>query len=321
MPQSLTQQSLYPLPQPFAADWFDTGDGHQIYYEQSGNPQGKPVVALHGGPGGGGDTALRRFFDPALYRIIIFDQRGAGRSKPYASLDSNTTQHLIADIEQLREILAIERWQVFGGSWGSTLALAYAEAHPDRVTELVLRGIFLLRQAELDWFYRPGGASRIFPDAWVSYETHIPVAERGDLPAAYYKRLTSTDNKVRIDAARAWSVWEAATSHLEPSPSTIDKFKGQAIAEAFARIECHYFQNAGFMAEGQLLENVDRIRGIPGVIVQGRYDVVCPAVSAWDLHQCWPEAELKIIPDAGHSAFEPGIAAALVAATDQFARN
>ncbi len=321
----MTQKSkasvLFPLPEPYQFDWLDVGDGHEIYFEQCGNPAGKPVVVLHGGPGGGGDTAIRRFFDPDLYRIVVFDQRGAGRSRPHAELKANTTQHLIDDIERLRAHLGIDRWQVFGGSWGSTLALAYAQAWPHRVTELVLRGIFLLRKHELDWFYRPGGASQIYPDAWQHYERHIPPEERDDLPAAYYRRLTSDDPEIRLAAARVWSVWEASTSCLTPSLDMVDKFGEATLAIAFARIECHYFMNNGFMEEGQLLDNIDKIRDIPGVIVQGRYDVVCPMRSAFDLSQRWPKASLQIVPDAGHSAFEHGIASRLIAATNRFAES
>lgn len=297
----------------------DVGDGHQLYYEQCGNPDGKPVVVLHGGPGGGGDTTVRRFFDPARYRCVVFDQRGAGRSTPHASLHENTTWHLVDDIERLRELLGIDSWQVFGGSWGSTLALAYAQTHPDRVTELVLRGIFLFRKSELDWFYEAGGASRIYPDAWERYVDEIPAAERGDMRAAYYRRLTAEDAEVRRSAAKAWSVWEGSTSCLLPSKTMVDKFDATELALAMARIECHYFVNGGFMEEGQLLRDVDRIRHIPAIIVQGRYDIVCPMQSAHDLHQVWPEAAYHVIADAGHSAFEPGNTDRLIRATDEFA--
>lgn len=314
------RRSFYPDIEPFDTGTLAVSDVHTIYYEQSGNPKGKPVVFLHGGPGGGTDGKQRRFFDPARYRIVLFDQRGCGRSTPHASLVDNTTWHLVGDIEALREHLGIDRWQVFGGSWGSTLALAYAEAHPDRVTELVLRGIFMLRQAELHWFYQDG-ASAIFPDAWEGYLAAIPEAEHGNLMQAYYRRLTSEDPAVRLAAARAWSTWEASTSFLLPSRDYIVHAGEDDFATAFARIECHYFVNRGFFeADDQLLRDVGKIRHIPGVIVQGRYDVVCPMMSAWDLHRAWPEAKLKVIHDAGHSAYEPGIVDALIAATDRFAR-
>jgi proline iminopeptidase len=296
---------------------------HELYYEESGNPKGKPVVFLHGGPGGGTNPQMRRFFDPARYRIFLFDQRGCGRSRPHASLEHNTTWHLVADIERLRALFGVERWQVFGGSWGSTLALAYAESHPDRVTELVLRGIFLLRRSELEWFYQSNeGAAALFPDLWEHFVAPIPEAERYDMMRAYYRRLTSTDARERNAAARAWSIWEGATSHLLGDPSYVAKFREAEYAAAFARIECHYFVNGGFLeADDQLLREVPKIRDIPAVIVQGRYDVVCPMRSAWHLHRAWPEAELVIVPDAGHSAFEPGIARALRKATDRFAKR
>lgn len=294
-------------------------DVHELYFEESGNPTGKPVVFLHGGPGGGTDPKQRRFFDPAKYRIVLFDQRGCGKSTPHASLEDNTTWHLVSDIEALREEVGVDRWQVFGGSWGSTLALAYAETHPERVTELVLRGIFLLSERELRWFYQ-WGTSELFPDAWERYLEPIPEAERGDLIRAYHLRLTSEDPEVRTRAARAWSIWEAATSHLYVNPEYVEKAGQDTFALAFARIECHYFVNRGFFErERQLLEDVGRIAHIPTVIVQGRYDVVCPVVTAWELHQAFPQADLRIVPDAGHSAFEPGNVHELVAATDRFA--
>jgi proline iminopeptidase len=295
---------------------------HEIYYEESGNPQGKPAVFLHGGPGGGTDPSMRQFFNPARYRIVLLDQRGCGRSRPHASLVDNTTWHLVLDIESVRELLGIERWLVFGGSWGSTLALAYAQAHPERVTELVLRGIFMLRRWELDWFYQnPGGAAALYPDLWERYVAPIPEAERHDMIGVYYQRLTSTDRKVLKEAATAWSVWEGATSYLRQNPDYVAKFAADgAYSAAFARIECHYFINGGFLRQDdQLLADVPRIRHIPAVIVQGRYDVVCPMRSAWDLHRAWPEAQLHIIDAAGHSAFEGGNTHALVAATDAFA--
>ena len=275
---------------------------------------------LHGGPGAGSDAKARRFFDPARYRIVLFDQRGCGRSRPHASLDHNTTWDLVADIERLRSLVGVERWQVFGGSWGSTLALAYAQAHPGRVTELVLRGIFLLRKRELDWFYQEG-ASYLYPDRWEEYVAPIPPAERGDLMRAFHRRLTGSDPAAAQAAARAWAVWEGATSYLLTDDDNVRRWGEDEFALAVARIECHYFVNGGFMAqENQLLEGVARIRHIPAVLVQGRHDVVCPMYTAWDLHRAWPEAELQVIGDAGHSAFEPGITDALVRATDRFAR-
>ncbi len=309
---------LYPPIEPFDSGRLSVSSLHTLYYEQCGNPRGKPVVVLHGGPGGGCNERMRQFFDPATYRIVLFDQRGAGRSTPHAELQENTTWHLVSDIERLRAELGIERWQVFGGSWGSTLALAYAQAHPERVTELVLRGIFLLRRAELEWFYQRG-TDALFPDAWEDFLVPIPEVERGDLISAYHRRLTHEDMNVRLAAARAWSVWEARTSFLVQDPTHIAASAGDAFALAFARIECHYFVHGGFLQhDDQLLRHIDAIRHIPAVIVQGRYDVVCPMRSAWDLHRRWPQAQLQVIPDAGHSAMERGIAAALVEATDRF---
>jgi proline iminopeptidase len=316
------KKGLYPPIKPYNSGMLRVSAVHEIYYEESGNPRGKPAVFLHGGPGGGTDPAMREFFDPARYRIVLMDQRGCGRSHPHASLQDNTTWHLVLDIESVRELLGIDRWLVFGGSWGSTLALAYAQAHPTRVTELVLRGIFMLRRWELDWFYQnPGGAAALFPDQWEHYVAPIPEAERHDMIRAYYRRLTSTDHKVLAAAATAWSVWEGATSHLRQNSDYIAKFAADAVyAAAFARIECHYFINGGFLRQDdQLLADVPLIRHIPAVIVQGRYDVVCPMRSAWDLHRAWPEAQLRIIDDAGHSAFEVGTTRELVAATDGFA--
>jgi proline iminopeptidase len=312
------RRSLYPELEPFESGMLQVSPLHTLYYEQSGNPHGKPVVFLHGGPGAGCNGKCRRFFDPRVYRIVLFDQRGCGRSTPHAELRENTTWDLVADIERLREHLRIERWQVFGGSWGSTLALTYAETHPERVTELVLRGIFMLRHAELAWFYQKG-CDMLYPDAWEKYLAAIPDAEHGDLIAAYHRRLTSDDPAVRIAAARAWSVWEASTSFLLQNESYIAASAGDEFALAFAGIENHYFVNRGFFAQDdQLLRDAHRLHGIPGVIVQGRYDVVCPARSAWDLHRAWPQADLRIVPDAGHSAFEPGNVHELVSATDRF---
>jgi len=315
-----SRRTLYPEIEPFRTGRLRVSEVHELYFEESGNPEGKPVVFLHGGPGGGTEAKQRRFFDPKKYRIVLFDQRGCGKSTPHASLVDNTTWHLVSDIEAVREHLGIARWQVFGGSWGSTLALAYAQTHPDRVTELFLRGIFLLRQQEIDWFYQRG-ASAMFPDAWEEYLAPIPEAERGDLLHAYHRRLTSEDAQVRQEAARAWSVWEGKTSCLSPNAELIAKTSGDDFSLAFARIECHYFVNHGFVDGARALlapANVAKIRRIPGVIVQGRYDVVCPAESAWALHRAWPEADLRIVGDAGHSAMEPGIVHELVTATDRF---
>lgn len=293
---------------------------HTIQFEECGNPKGKPVVFLHGGPGGGVSPIHRRYFDPRKWRIVLFDQRGCGRSTPHAELRENTTWDLVEDTEKLRRHLGIETWVVFGGSWGSTLALAYVQTHPDRCKGIVLRGIFLLRRSELRWFYQEG-ASRLFPDAWEKYLEPIPKKERGDLMKAYYKRLTSRSREVRLQAARAWSIWEASTSRLIPDEEQIRKSGKARFAEAFARIECHYFVNRGFMkSDNQLLENVDRIRDIPAVIVQGRYDLVCPMRSAWDLHRAWPKAKLIIVPDAGHAMTEPGTRSALIEETGRMAR-
>lgn len=313
------RKTFYPDITPYRTGRLRVSEVHEIYFEESGNPEGKPVVFVHGGPGGGTDAKQRRFFDPARYRIVLFDQRGCGKSTPHASLVDNTTWHLVADMEALRAHLGIERWQVFGGSWGSTLALAYAETHPERVSELVLRGIFLLRRWELLWFYQEG-TSALFPDAWEHYLEPIPEAERGDMIQAYYKRLTSGDPETQQRAARAWSVWEGSTSFLLQNEDYIRRCGGDQFSLAFARIECHYFVNGGFFrSDAQLLDDASKIRHIPTVIVQGRYDVVCPMRSAWDLHRALPEADLRIVPDAGHSAFEPGNLHELIDATDRFA--
>ncbi len=310
--------SLYPDIDPFDTGTLQVDTRHRLYYEQCGNPDGKPVVLLHGGPGAGCGPKMRRFHDPRHYRIVLFDQRGAGRSTPHADLVDNTTGHLVADIEKLREHLGIGRWQVFGGSWGSTLALAYAQAHSERVTELVLRGIFMLRRWELEWFYQQG-TSRLFPDAWQHYLDGIPAVEHGDLISAYHRRLTHEDPAVRLAAARRWSVWEAATSFLRQDPDFMRGHEEEAFALAFARIESHYFVNGGFFEhDDQLLRDAHRIRHIPGTLVHGRYDVVCPVQNAWDLKNAWPEAKLVIAPTSGHSAFEPEIASALVEATDSY---
>jgi proline iminopeptidase len=313
-----TRRSLYPEIEPYRTGRLRVSELHEIAFEECGNPEGRPAVFVHGGPGGGVEPKYRRFFDPAAYRIVLFDQRGCGQSTPHAELRDNTTWHLVSDMEAIRAHLGIERWQVFGGSWGSTLALAYAETHPERVTELVLRGIFLLRKVEIDWFYQRG-ADALFPDAWEGYLAPIPEAERGDLLHAYYRRLTSDDRQVQRQAAKAWSVWEGSTSCLFPNRELILKTGGDVFALAFARIECHYFVNRGFLdPETRLLDDIGRIRHIPAVIVQGRYDVVCPLQSAWALHRAWPEADLRIVPDAGHSALEPGITHELIEATDRF---
>lgn len=315
-------RALYPPLEPYQFGHLDVGDGQQMYWEQSGNPDGKPVVFLHGGPGGGTDPAQRQFFDPQVYRIVLLDQRGCGRSTPHvadgADLSVNTTHRLLGDVELLRSHLDIDRWQVFGGSWGSTLALAYAQKHPDRVTELVLRGIFLLRRSEIDWYYN-GGAGHLFPELWEEFLAPVPESERGgDLVEAYHRLLQSDDPDVATRAAVAWSTWEGATSSLLPKPERVVETSQPRFALAFARIENHYFHNRGFLDEGQLLRDAAALDGIPGVIVQGRYDVVCPATSAWALHRAWPGSRLEIVDDAGHSAMEPGIVHHLVEATDRF---
>jgi len=316
----LTTQSelrdFYPEVTPSAQGFLQVSGLHEVYYEVSGNPQGQPVIFLHGGPGGGTNPDHRRFFDPKHYRIVLMDQRGCGQSRPFAELRENTTWDLVSDIEKLRLHLQIQKWHVFGGSWGSTLALTYAITHPDRVSALILRGIFLCRPSEIRWFYKEG-ANQIFPDAWETYLHHIPEAERQDLVAAYHRRLTSVDQNVQLEAARAWSQWEMATSYLETKSTAIAEMEDPERALPFARIECHYFVNNAFFAtDNYLLENIQRIRHIPGVIVQGRYDVVCPMRSAWDLHRAWPEAKLAITPDAGHAAGEPGTKSRLIQACD-----
>ena len=314
------RRTYYPPLEPFRAGMLPVSDGHVLYFEESGNPKGKPVVFVHGGPGGGTEAKQRRFFDPAVYRIVLFDQRGCGKSTPFASLEHNTTWDLVADMEVLRTHLGIDKWQVFGGSWGSTLALAYAQTHPERCTELVLRGIFLLRKWEIDWFYQDG-TSHLFPDAWEKYLAPIPENERGDLVAAYYRRLTSADAKVRSAAGKAWSMWEGRTSYLLPNESYLARTGEDSFADAFARIECHYFVNGGWLNDDKALlarPNIDKMRKIPGTIVNGRYDVVCPMESAWALHRAWPEATLRIVEDAGHAAHEPGILHELIEATDRY---
>jgi proline iminopeptidase len=311
-------KSLYPHLEPFEVNFLEIDD-HKIYYEESGNPNGKPAIFVHGGPGGGGSTEVRRFFNPELYKIIVFDQRGCGRSKPHASLKDNTTWHLVSDMERIRKKLGIEQWLVFGGSWGSTLSLAYAQAHPTRVSELVLRGIFMLRKKELDWFYQEG-ASKIFPEPWQEFLEPIEDDKRENLMDAYRQIFYGDDQEKKLQAAVAWSKWEAATSSLLISKSRVDEFQNPEFALAFAMIENHYFINKGFFEdENQLLKNLDAIRHIPAVIVQGRYDVVCPMESAWELAGKWPEAEFIVTPNSGHSAFEKENIAALVDATDKFA--
>ncbi len=317
----------YPEIEPYTTGRLKVSDIHEIYYEESGNPQGKSALVLHGGPGGGSNPTMRRSHDPEHYRIILFDQRGCGRSTPYAELRENTTWDLVADIERLREHLGIEKWQVTGGSWGSALALAYAQTHPDRVTEMVMRGIFTLRKVELDWFYAghvggtgpSNGTAALYPEAFEKYVAPIPPVERGNMIEAYYTRLTSDDAAVRMEAARAWSTWEGSTLSLLPDPVREARFGADDFAEAFARIECHYFINDGFFErDGQLIANADQLHGIPCVMVQGRYDVVTPMMTAWAVKQAWPDADLKIVPDAGHTATEPGIIHEFVTATDRF---
>lgn len=312
------RRSLYPPIEPYASGMLEVGDGHSIYWERCGTQGGKPVVFLHGGPGGGCSAKQRQQFDPALYDILLFDQRGCGRSTPFASLDANTTWHLVADIERLREMAGAECWMVFGGSWGSTLALAYAQRHPDRVTELVLRGIFLGTQREYDWLYRYG-ASELYPEAWAAFTGHIPAEERGDLLLAYHSRLTSDDRQVRLAAAKAWAMWEGVTVTLLPDPAMLADFTDDDHAVAVARIENHFFRNDCWLEPDQLLRDAGRLRHIPGVIVQGRHDCCTPPWAAWALKQAWPEVDLQIVPDGGHLFTEPGITDGLVRATDRFA--
>ncbi len=313
-------RELYPPVEPYKHEYLEVSPIHTIHYEECGNPEGKPVLLVHGGPGGGIEPVYRRYFHPEKYRVILVDQRGSGKSTPHAELRENTTQYLITDMERVRKHAGVDRWLIFGGSWGSTLGLAYAQAHPDRVTELILRGIFLCRDEEIRWFYQYG-ASRIFPDHWEQYLAPIPPDERDDLLQAYYRRLTNEDPKARAEAARAWSIWEGSTSKLFFDEKQVARFSQDKFSLAFARIECHYFVNHAFLEENQLLRDVDKIRHLPGVIVQGRYDVVCPLTSAWDLHRAWPEADLHVIPDAGHSITEPGIVDKLIEATDGFAEQ
>lgn len=309
---------MYPELKPYNTGFLKVSAIHNVYFEEAGNPNGKPVVFLHGGPGGGLIDNYRRYFDPKKWRIVLFDQRGCGKSTPFAELNENTTWDLVADMEKIREHLKISNWAVFGGSWGSTLALSYAITHPQNISELFLRGIFLLRKKEIDWFYQEG-CSKIFPDLWESYIKPIPLEERNDFVTSYYKRLTSSDPKVRKEAATAWSVWEGSTSKLMYDPETAARFGEDEFADAFARIECHYFLNKGFFSEDNfLLNNVHKIKNIKTVIVQGRYDVVCPAESAWDLHKALPDSKLYLIADAGHSLSEKGITSKLIEYTDKW---
>jgi proline iminopeptidase len=315
-----TQRSLYPEIEPYRTDFLKVSALHTIYYEECGNPQGKPVVFLHGGPGGGLLKSYRQYFNPKKWRIILFDQRGSGQSTPHAELKENTTWDIVADIEKLRNHLGIAKWSVFGGSWGSTLALAYAQSHPDKVTDIVLRGIFTVRHEEIQWFYQKG-ASYVYPDAFEDFLKPIPIHERHDMLTAYYKRLTSEDKKIQLEAAKAWAIWEGLTSKLLQDKDSVQRFGEDNFALAFSRIECHYFINKGFFEkDDQLIANVFKIRHIPAVIIQGRYDMPCPVITAWELHKAWPEAEFIIVPDAGHSMSDPGILSELLKATDKFSK-
>ena len=313
----MSLRSLYPEIEPFETGMLDVGDGHTIYWERVGTKGAKPAVFLHGGPGGTISPKHRRLFDPARYDVVLFDQRGCGKSTPNASIEANTTWHLVADIERLRTMCGFEKWLVFGGSWGSTLALAYAEAHAGRVSELVVRGIYTLTRAELEWYYQ-FGVSEMFPDKWERFVAPIPEAERGDMMAAYRKRLVGSDRAAQIEAALAWSTWEGQTITLLPEAETSDPFAEVDYAIAFARIENHYFVHAGWLEEGQLLRDAGKLKDIPGVIVHGRYDMPCPAKYAWALHKAWPKAEFYLIEGAGHAFSEPGILDRLIYATDKF---
>ena len=317
-PRFPDRRTLYPAIEPWRTGRLEVGDGHILYWEQCGNPDGKPAVMLHGGPGAGCNPDHRRQFDPERFNVTLFDQRGCGRSTPHASLEANTTWHLVEDMEKLRRQVGVESWMVYGGSWGSTLALAYAQAYPERTTGLVLRGIFLFRQKELDWLYQ-FGASEVFPDKWGEFLAPIPEAERGDMVTAYQKRLTADDPAVQLQAAKAWSKWEAETVTLLPDPHVIEEHTSDDFAIAIARIENHYMAHKGWLEEGQLLADAHRLKNIPGVIVQGRYDMCTPPVSAWDLKQAWPEVELQIVPDGGHLFTEPGVLDGLIRAADRFA--
>ena len=313
-------QTLYPEIKPYARHELAVEAPHVLYVDESGTPDGLPVVFIHGGPGAGCDALSRRFFDPNLYRIVTFDQRGCGRSTPHASPENNTTWDLVADLERIREHLGIDKWVLFGGSWGSTLSLAYAQSHPERVHALILRGIFLCRAQEFHWFYQEG-ASRMFPDYWQDYLAPIPVEERGELMQAFYKRLTGSDQIAQMHAAKAWSSWEGRTATLRPNPQVVERFNDSHRALSIARIECHYFVNNAFLKADQLLRDMPKIAHLPGVIVHGRYDVICPLDNAWELHHAWPNSELQIIRDAGHAASEVGITDALVRAANQVARR
>lgn len=314
----MTLRDYYPPIEPYQTGTLDVGDGHVLYWERCGTPGATPAVFLHGGPGGGIDPAHRRFFDPARYDVLLFDQRGCGRSTPFAALEANTTWHLVADIERLRQMVGVAKWVVFGGSWGSTLALAYAETHPDRVRALIVRGIYTVTQAEIDWFYQ-FGVSEMFPDMWEEFIAPVPPAQRGNLVAAYRGLLTSDDREIRLAAARAWSRWEGRTITLLPQPETVDQFGEDRFAEAFARIENHFFYHGCWLEPGQLIRDAHRLRGIPGDIIHGRYDMPCPLRSAWELHKAWPDAAFHIVEGAGHAGFEPGIRDRLIRATDRFA--
>lgn len=311
-------RGLYPEIEPYETGFLDVGDGHTIYWERVGTKGGKPAVFLHGGPGGGVNPTQRRVFDPALYDVVLFDQRGCGRSTPHASLEANTTWHLVADIEKLRQKFGYDKWQVFGGSWGSTLALAYAETHPEHVSELIVRGIYLLTKRELDWYYQ-FGVSEMYPERWETFIAPISEADRGQMMASYYRYLTGTDEKKKLECAKAWSQWEGATIALVTDPARVDQFGEDHYAIAFARIETHFFVNAGWLDDGQLLRDAHKLKDIPGVIVHGRYDMPCPAKTAWDLSKAWPKADLHIIEAAGHAMTEPGILDQLIRATDRFA--
>ena len=313
-------KDLYPPIEAYTTQKLSVDGGHQLYIEQVGNPEGIPILFLHGGPGAGCEPYHRRFFDPEAYRVVLFDPRGCGRSTPHASLENNTTWDLVNDIETIRQTLGIDRWLLFGGSWGSTLALAYAQLHPDRVIGMVLRGIFLCRDTEIDWFYQ-SGASRVFPDYWEAYLAPIPASERDNLLEAYHRRLIGDNELKRMAAAKAWSIWEGRTSSLHTNSSVVDFFSQPRTAMSLARIESHYFVNHAFLRPNQLLEDAHKLNGIPGVLVQGRYDLICPMDSAWQLHRAWQGSELMVIPDAGHSATEPGIRKALIETTDRFARE
>jgi proline iminopeptidase len=313
-------QVLYPELLAYVTHTLAVEPPHKLYVEECGNPAGLPVLFVHGGPGAGCEDYHRRFFDPQRYRIILFDQRGCGRSTPHASLENNTTQALVADMEHIRQHLGIDSWVLFGGSWGSTLSLVYAETHPERVAGLILRGIFLCRPHEINWFYQQG-ASRLFPDLWKSFLAPIPQAEHDDLLSAYYTRLTGSNELERMAAAKAWSLWEGGTATLRPSEAVIEHFDNPYTALSLARIEAHYFKHNSFLQDNQILADAHRLHDIPGTIVHGRYDVICPLENAWELYKAWPEAKLVIVPDAGHSASEPGITAALLQATDAMAEQ